>query len=510
MLLLLWLWLPFAAVRAFPLHIAASNQSHPSQAPALPAPPRQPVSRQQVPKETVALATIADEQPSVIKLRVNRYEATANSTEGDEVVITDAQTLYKVNMSVGTPPQTVGIVLDTGSSNLCIATAANQGGVALSTIYKPGDSTTAFPSGNPFEMSFGKGDIECSRIGDVVTFGTSTQGTLQVTFCGITSSEDAFQDPNAFSGLLGLGLPALAQPQGDIVQPFLPSFLQAAGMRNMFTLQLCDVTDNGTPRDGQLTLGGTDPNLHIGDFQYAEVYTQAGGGYDEYMVQVTAMMMGNLSLALCKTTFPVSAVIDSGTNALVVTPGVFEMIGIVLDPYLETICPDYQDPKVACTIALATLLEFPSITISLVSSLNSNSRIDLTVAPWQYFKKYGQTRYFAIANGTDAEIILGAPFLTGYDVVFDNSGGRIPSIGFATSTCATATLMPQSPLSPVDAPREIGPVGENFCPLPPQTSNSSALSTKMIIIIVVASVVAAFIAIWLCCRCCKKGSFSPF
>lgn len=85
-------------------------------------------------------------------------------------------TLYTIQLSVGTPPQPVVVVIDTGSSDLWVnptcTAAPNQVEFCNSfPHFDPTKSSTLNDTGSSFRLNYGKGSAFVEYFTDVVTLG---------------------------------------------------------------------------------------------------------------------------------------------------------------------------------------------------------------------------------------------------------------------------------------------------------------------------------------------------
>lgn len=82
----------------------------------------------------------------------------------------------------------------------------------------------------------------------------------------------------------------------------------------------------------------------------------------------------------------------------------------------------------------------PSFVFSLQSSGDATSSpVEVVIPPGRYLESVGTDKYQLSVYATEAEgMVLGANFISGYNVIFDTESNRI---GFALSECNYETLM---------------------------------------------------------------------
>lgn len=123
---------------------------------------------------------------------------------------------YHVDLFIGTPPQQVRLVVDTGSSNLAVAGPQIAASFPSLSAYDPALSNTSRATGQSFKLDYVVGEIDCEVFHDVISVQNgSTNLMLQaaVSFGVITSQADFFsKDPVSSVGVYdGEATPAVLQ-----------------------------------------------------------------------------------------------------------------------------------------------------------------------------------------------------------------------------------------------------------------------------------------------------------
>ena len=101
------------------------------------------------------------------------FETTPNKFLGagaDDIIIKDYQNAqYYGEISVGTPPQNVAVVFDTGSSNLWVPN--KKPFLSKHAIYENKKSSTYVKNGTEFKIQYGSGPVSGEYSRDTVAIG---------------------------------------------------------------------------------------------------------------------------------------------------------------------------------------------------------------------------------------------------------------------------------------------------------------------------------------------------
>eukprot|EP00041_Stephanoeca_diplocostata_P017271 m.344616 g.344616 ORF g.344616 m.344616 type:complete len:475 (+) comp20645_c0_seq22:3514-4938(+) len=230
-----------------------------------------------------------------------------------------------VNIGVGTPPQTVSVLLDSGSSTLgvagpstgggayplCTSTGGYDDGTCVVGQYDPTSSSSAqalkgstSPCKTPvdgddfcgFAVEYGSGccGMEGHLYNEVLTIG-SLKATVSVG--SITEVQEGFQEPPA-NGIMGVSANAGNCNTADFAAWESGSNERTCVPDAMATLLLNNGLDDffgmclGNPNvPGVLSLGGPNPNFYTGDI----AYTSITPGTDYYSVNLQGVgINGNI------------------------------------------------------------------------------------------------------------------------------------------------------------------------------------------------------------------------
>lgn len=212
-------------------------------------------------------------------------------------------------ITIGTPPQTFKVILDTGSANLWVpSTRCSSISCFLHAKYDATASSTYEANGTEFKIQYGTGSLEGviskdeMTIGDIAISGQEfAESTVEP---GLTF---AF---GKFDGILGLAYDTIS------VQHVTPPFY------NMIDQGLLDEPKFafyvGTdPEQGEAIFGGVDEKHYTGKIDYVPVRRK---GYWE--VELEKVKFGDEVLELEST----GAAIDTGTSLIALPTDIAEII----------------------------------------------------------------------------------------------------------------------------------------------------------------------------------------
>ncbi|KAI9438026.1 acid protease [Lactarius indigo] len=193
-------------------------------------------------------------------------------------------------ISIGNPPQTFTVNLDTGSGSLFVPSFTCGSSCNGHLSYDSRDSLTSYDLGKSFNLGYFDGTgVNGTLYADNVSIGGYT--ARKQTFGAATSYSDGFKYPGWIpDGLLGLGFPSLSAFGAT------PLFhtLVAQGILPTDSFGLCP---------SELFIGGTNSSLYKGNFTYVPVTKE---GY--WQTNIDGIYVGGQKIAGTTDT-----IIDSGT-----------------------------------------------------------------------------------------------------------------------------------------------------------------------------------------------------
>lgn len=330
------------------------------------------------------------------------------------------ETLYFINVTLGTPAQSLRLHIDTGSSDLWVNTPSSTlcrsrtSPCSYAGAYTANSSSTYEYIGSYFNISYVDGSgASGDYVSDTVSFGDNT--TLSQLQFGVGYSSTSSQ------GILGIGY-AVNEVQvgraGKQAYNNLPAQLVADGRiaSNAYSLWLNDLDAN----TGSILFGGVDTAQYVGQLKTLPVQKQAGQ-FSEFLVTLTGLQLGSATIA---SGLALAVLLDSGSSLTYLPDSSVETI---YNEVGATFDSSEGAAYVECSLAqLNTSLTFG------FSALNISVGMDELVL--DLFTSSGKRPQFS--NGADACLfgiapagsstnVLGDTFLRSAYVVYDLSNNEI-------------------------------------------------------------------------------------
>ncbi|KAF9074614.1 acid protease [Rhodocollybia butyracea] len=317
------------------------------------------------------------------------------------------------NITVGTPPQDVTVVFDTGSSTLEFASTLCST-CASQIQFDPDQSKTFVNGGHTSTITFGTGVGVDPVIGDNYQLqllnGTDTVSvgglsSPNVPLFLITEQTPTF-DIDPFSGIQGMS----ARAQGFFAA------LIARGLPSLFGLFLTPLAVG----NAELTIGGFDQSKFSGDLTFA---SQAGHGATWELASPSIAVNGKTNSVL-KTKRTI--IFDSGTSNVLFDTDTANAMYAFISPEIQ---PNPAEPGtygIACDL-IPTLPAVIDITFTSQQGKPFNLTIpstELSVGPFANNASLCQT----LINAFDGLELVGGSLLKHYYSVWDVGNQRL---GFA-------------------------------------------------------------------------------
>ncbi|KAI8924712.1 aspartic peptidase domain-containing protein, partial [Entophlyctis helioformis] len=338
--------------------------------------------------------------------------ASGNGTRGAWLTAASMGQTLLVTLEVGTPPQPLNVMLDTGSFTFWVRSTRCYLGNACRTSaaqYNPLRSST-FRNSTAVEIERTYGDgtrVRCEINEDRLTFAGITVPNQKVcVVTGLQTSTSARED-----GLLGLGPPQTRDPVE--VFPNLRGSFPASAVsfwydRNVNSL---DVATGIVPNGGEVAFGLPDPARFTGEWSWLPI---------DQSTKHWAVTMD--SVVVDGRTVPVEAadattIMDTGTTLIILPYNVFRVIN-------NRMGGKSAGGNGVYTLDCKTVRSLPPVTFNL-----NGKPFTLT---WD-MQFYVVREYCVSAFGTVPNLpaILGVAFLRHFYTTFDYDNARV---GLATPT----------------------------------------------------------------------------
>jgi len=232
-------------------------------------------------------------------------------------------TQYSGEIEVGTPPQKIRVIFDTGSSNLWVPSGRTLEEAQMLSSHQgffATESETFHSLKQEFSIVYGSGPVAGWYCDDTIQIGDLKLPNLTFAivdqFQGLGS---IYTQGSIFDGILGLGFGSLSVDQ----IPTVMKELNASGMLHepVFGFYL------GEDQDGQFVLGGVDPEHYVGDFNFVPVTSPAFWEIALDGIKIASDTTSSWSMVLSKSK---SAIVDSGTSLLVGPEAEVQAIAAIL------------------------------------------------------------------------------------------------------------------------------------------------------------------------------------
>jgi saccharopepsin len=220
---------------------------------------------------------------------------------------------YFSEITIGTPPQTFKVVLDTGSSNLWVP-SSECGSIAcyLHTKYDSSSSSTYKKNGTSFEIRYGSGSLSGFVSQDVMTIGDLK--IKDQMFAEATEEPGLAFAFGRFDGILGLGFDTISVNR--IPPPFYNMIDQGLLDEPVFAFYLGD-TNNGEEDESEAIFGGVNKDHYTGKVTNIPLRRKA-----YWEVDLDAITFGDNTAELEKT----GVILDTGTSLIALPSTLAELL----------------------------------------------------------------------------------------------------------------------------------------------------------------------------------------
>ncbi|KAF7349879.1 Acid protease [Mycena venus] len=342
----------------------------------------------------------------------------------------DTSPFYFAQISIGTPPQSFKLMVDTSTSTTMVSGKTCSGCPSLGTPY---DATKSSTSVNKSTMSttfpYGDGSIEGFVFADTMNVGSLSVPKGE--FLQVTDITDDL--PSAVSGILGL---AFAGTNETTALPFWKALIAAGGSSAPemgFWLSRTAETGNAQGETaGVFTFGGVNSTLYSGNIEYLDL--PAGStGLGLWTLDISAITVQGTSVKIARNA--TLAMFDTSSNAIYGPEDDVRAIYAAIPGSSESVETIFQFP---CNTTVHVSVSFGGQTWSIDPQ-------DMNQGP----VSSGSDQCFGAIGGITGSPSpawrFGTPFLRNVYSVFRETP---PSIGFAQlSTLAGGTGTPNATAS---------------------------------------------------------------
>jgi len=217
---------------------------------------------------------------------------------------------YFSEISIGTPPQSFKVIIDTGSSNLWVP-SQSCGSIAcyLHTKYDSSSSSTYKKNGTDFAIQYASGSLSGFVSQDTVSIGDIT--VKKQDFAEATEEPGLAFAFGRFDGILGLGYSTISVD--GMVPPFYNMVDQGLLDEPVFAFYLGD----GEASESEVIFGGVDESHYKGKITNIPLRRKA-----YWEVDFDAISFGDATAELEGT----GAILDTGTSLITLPSTLAELL----------------------------------------------------------------------------------------------------------------------------------------------------------------------------------------
>ncbi|GBG26230.1 Pepsin A-1 [Hondaea fermentalgiana] len=227
-----------------------------------------------------------------------KFTNVEGKSEGDILVHDYMNAQYSIDVTMGTPPQAVTVIPDTGSSNLWAASKNKF--LQFHKLYKKEKSSTYKHNGTKFSLHYGSGGVNGVFVNDVWRIGPFEVTGNSFGSCDDMSGFGVAWYMAHFDGILGLGFSSLRQGGGPA--PFQQLINSGQLAESVFAFYLSSTSGS----DGELVIGGVDSAHYEGDFHTVPLTSET-----YWAVELGGLYVDGELVSTTK-----KAIVDSGTSLL--------------------------------------------------------------------------------------------------------------------------------------------------------------------------------------------------
>lgn len=220
-----------------------------------------------------------------------------------------ADSSYLGPVSIGTPPQSFNVVLDTGSSDLWVADTSCTSCDSTTPLFAPSKSSSITSANADTSIRYGSGTVAGTIAQDVVSMGNFT--VQSQTLLAVDRLTSGLLEGSA-SGIMGLAFSAIASTRSTPFWQGLGSQLSASEMAFYLTRFNDDSNAKDEEPGGVFTLGGTNSTLFTGDIEFINM---PSGTPTFWLLTMSAITVQGQSVQITTGNAALAA-IDTGTTLI--------------------------------------------------------------------------------------------------------------------------------------------------------------------------------------------------
>ncbi|KAJ3759008.1 aspartic peptidase domain-containing protein [Lentinula raphanica] len=231
------------------------------------------------------------------------------SSAGIGIIDQDDDASYFATLSIGTPGQTMSVVLDTGSSDLWVTGSSCRNCDKSTPLFDSSNSSSFKSSSGQTTIQYGSGAVAGTLAQDTVTLGGFT--VSDQTFLLADELTNGLLD-GPVSGIMGLAFESIASTDST---PFWQALVNAGDLSSpemsFWLAREGNTVDGDTEVSGGVfTLGGSNTSLFSGDIEFLD--TQGTPSF--WLLTMNALTVQSQSISLGSSS-QLSA-IDTGTTLI--------------------------------------------------------------------------------------------------------------------------------------------------------------------------------------------------
>ena len=389
--------------------------------------------------------------PASVAVRVWIFVAAVSLVNGTRVYLSKRSnvpledwenSMYFGTIDVGTPPQRLNVLYDTGSSNTWLfGTKCLTQTCLHHHRYDSSASSTYEPDGTNIRVRYGSGSIHSALARDVFSVGNGL--SVKQTFGEVFDESGRAFAVSKIDGIVGLAFPVMS-PTG--ANPLFDSMLSSPGLLDSKLFSLYLARGQKDMAQSSILFGGYDTNLFDGPLQYVPLSSES-----YWELAMHGVYAGNAKLGVCEPG-PCKLAIDSGTSMITGPRDSVERLWQRLN-----VSPDCSNIKTLPSLAF-------HVGDSLMLTLTPQDYL-LQAIDWQGSPPSVKCQLAIMPLDVPPPRgpiwVLGDAFLRAYYTVYDRTNPRQSRVGFAKAkhahhTMESITQMPVKHRLPSPPPRTVG------------------------------------------------------